>query len=156
MATKTTKSPARKSSTARKPAKSVPQKTTPVKPSAAKPKPTEKAAEPKEGALTSASAPEKPTTAKKMETLSLIDEVKAKPKPPDGEAKAKKTILPPISRLIAKTAAVELPVPLSETPPALESLPTEPPVTATAEAQTAPIAATEEPEAAEEAKNIIV
>src|SRR5205823_3126931 len=129
MATKTTKSPARKSSTARKPAKSVPQKTTPVKPSAAKPKQTEKAAEPKEGALTStsASAPEKPTTAKKMETLSLIDEVKAKPKPADGEAKAKKTILPPISRLIAKTAAVELPVPLSEPPPPLESLPTEPP-----------------------------
>src|SRR6266403_6084976 len=142
MATKTTtKSPARKSAaTARKPAKSVPQKAAPPKAKENKPRPGEKLAPgPAESAArvssTSVSRPsepvEKPAVAKKPESLSLIDEVKPKPKSADGQNKIKKAILPPISRLISKPEtvapppSVELPPP---PPPSAAAPATEPPV----------------------------
>ena len=101
MATKTTtKSPARKSgASARKPAKSVPQKAATPRAKENKPRPGEKLApDSAESAarLSSSESVEKPTAAKKPESLSLIDEVKPKPKSPDGQNKVKKTILPPI------------------------------------------------------------
>ncbi len=152
MATKTTtKSPARKSTTARKlataspsgggPTKTVPQKAAPAKTPATKAR-TAEAPKP------AAKAAEKPVVPKKVESLSLIDEVK--PKPVDGETKVKKTVLPPISRLISKPAAViappsppELPPP----PPAQLEVPAEAPAAPAAE-QTDPVE--------EEAKNVIV
>src|SRR5437763_11079882 len=100
MATKTTtKSAARKTPAPRKPVKSVAQKAAPVKAQAPKSKAGGKAPvveAHKHAPL--AEEVEKAEAPKKLETLSLIDEVK--PKPLDGEAKVKKTILPPISRLI--------------------------------------------------------
>jgi len=164
MATKTTtKSPARKSgATPRKPAKSVPQKAEPPRAKEHKPRPGEKLAPgPAESAArvssTSVSRPsepvEKPTVAKKPESLSLIDEVKPKPKSADGQNKIKKAILPPISRLISKSEMVAPPPSIQPSPPppapaAAEV--TEPPV-ATADSEVAPVAA--EPE---EAKNVIL
>src|ERR1044071_10132501 len=122
MATKsTTKSPARKAATtARKPAaaspprggpvKTVPQKTPPAKAKESKPKLPEKltrsAAPTKERVATAGSAEEKtPEKAKpsKMETVSLIDKPKAKAS--DGTPKVRTTILPPISKLVAKPAS---------------------------------------------------
>src|SRR5437588_5406757 len=163
MATKTTtKSPARKSgATPRKPAKSVPQKAEPPRAKENKPRPREKLAPgPAESAArvssTSVSRPsepvEKPTVAKKPESLSLIDEVKPKPKSADGQNKIKKAILPPISRLISKAetvmpaSSVEPPAPLP-VPEAEVAAPS----AATADAEIVPVAA--EPE---EPKNIIL
>ncbi len=152
MATKTTtKSPApRKSTTARKPAKTVPESATRAKARETKPKLPERVSAPPVDKMATA-AEEKPAAPKKAESLSLIDEVKPKPKPADGEPRVKKTILPPISRLISKPSpAAPLPPPLAEpAPPApVEVLPP-------ADAQAAPIAAAE-PEVTEEAKNVIV
>src|SRR5437588_8599571 len=128
MATKTTtKSPARKSgATPRKPAKSVPPKAEPPRAKENKPRPGEKLAPgPAESAArvssTSVSRPsepvEKPTVAKKPESLSLIDEVKPKPKSADGQNKIKKAILPPISRLVSRPESVTPPPSVQPPPP---------------------------------------
>src|SRR5437764_3011074 len=158
MATKTTtKSPARKSgASARKPAKSVPQKAATPRAKENKPRPGEKLA-PDSGEsaarLSSSESVEKPTAAKKPESLSLIDEVKPKPKSPDGQNKVKKTILPPISRLISKPESVTPPP--SVQPPPSPPAPAAAEVTessvATSDSEVAPVAA--EPE---EAKNVIL
>jgi translation initiation factor IF-2 len=166
MATKTTaKSPARKSTTtARKvaTAKSVSQKATPAKTKETKlPEKTARAAtvgakkdvtrksseEPAENRRSQTAATMATAPKQKVESLSLIDEVKPKPKAVDGEAKVKKTILPPISRLVGK------PAPVAPPPTASEAV--EPPsviVEIAPSAEAAP--ATEEP--VEEAKNVIV
>jgi translation initiation factor IF-2 len=158
MATKTTtKSPARKSgASARKPAKSVPQKAATPRAKENKPRPGEKLApDSAENAarLSSSESVEKPTAAKKPESLSLIDEVKPKPKSPDGQNKVKKTILPPISRLISKPESVTPPPSVQPPPP--PPAPTAAEVTessvATSDSEVAPAAA--EPE---EAKNVIL
>src|SRR5207248_567579 len=103
--------------------------------------------------LSSSESVEKPTAAKKPESLSLIDEVKPKPKSPDGQNKVKKTILPPISRLISKPESVTPPP--SVQPPPSPPAPAAAEVTessvATSDSQVAPVAA--EPE---EAKNVIL
>jgi translation initiation factor IF-2 len=165
MATKTTttKSPARKAANERKlataspsrgePAKTVPQKSVAAKAKETKPKLPEKVSAPAAAGKTAAAAPavEKPAAPKKIESLSLIDEVKPKPKAGDGEPKIRKTILPPISRLISKPE----PVP---PPPIAEPAPAPPPaaeVPASTDAEPAP-ALGAEPEATEEAKNVIV
>src|SRR5437588_824671 len=143
MATKTTtKSPARKSgATPRKPAKSVPPKAAPPRAKENKPRAGEKLAPgPAESTArvssTSASGPsepvEKPAVAKKPESLSLIDEVKPKPKSTDGQNKVKKAILPPISCLISKSEMVA-PPPSVRPPPA-------PPAPAAAEETEPPVA----------------
>ena len=116
MATKTTtKSPARKpGATARKAVKSVPQKTAAPKAKENKPRHGERPPDSSERAGKVASAPaaatsefaDKPAATKKPESLSLIDEVKPKPKSADGQNKIKKAILPPISRLISKAETV--------------------------------------------------
>src|SRR5437868_13969376 len=163
MATKTTtKSPARKSATSgRKPAKSVPQKAAAPRAKENKPESgenvalgqAESAASLSPKSVSRPSEPvEKPTITKKPESLSLIDEVKPKPKSADGQNKIKKTILPPISRLISKAetvmpaSSVEPPAP----PPVPEAEVTAPSA-ATADAEIVPVAA--EPE---EPKNIIL
>ncbi|MBV9009178.1 MAG: translation initiation factor IF-2 [Verrucomicrobia bacterium] len=151
MATKTTttKTPARKPAAERRPTKSVPQKTDAAK--SKEPKRTENAAPAAE------KSEEKPAARKKLESLSLIDEVKPKPKPADGEGKIKKTILPPISRLVSKGAA-----PVPPTAPVVEAAPPPPPpvltpATPTASAAAPPSPNGQEPEAPpEEAKNVIV
>ena len=163
MATKTTtKSPARKSAASvRKPAKSVPQKTATLRAKENKPRPGEKLAPgPAESAArvssTSVSRPsesvEKPAVAKKPESLSLIDEVKPKPKSGDSQNKVKKAILPPISRLVSKPETGASPPPSVELPPSAPTATevTEPPVAA-ADSEVAPVAT--EPE---EAKNVIL
>src|SRR5437667_12673871 len=112
MATKsTTKSPARKAATtARKPAKTVPQKETPPKAKESKAKAAEKPArapasakEKVAPARITAPAPEKteekPKYASKMESFSLIDNLKAKSA--DGASIVRTTLLPPISNLVA-------------------------------------------------------
>jgi translation initiation factor IF-2 len=173
MATKTTtNSPARKSTTtARKPAaaspsrgepaKSVSQKAPPAKAKELKPRTAEKAVNApatknaSENRRSQTAATEAEPAPKKVETVSLIDEVKPKAKPGDGEVKTKKTILPPISRLIGKPAPV---APVSPEPAAPEDArpPSAPPepvaVPAAIEAPEMPVAE----EAVEEAKNIIV
>src|SRR5205809_2210622 len=128
MATKsTTKSPARKAATtARKPAKTVPQKETPPKAKESKAKAAEKparaAAPAKERAAPAritAAAPEKtekkPKSASKMESVSLIDKPKAKAA--DGVPKVRTTILPPISKLVAKPGLTAAPPPPVVEPP---------------------------------------
>src|SRR5438270_7058994 len=158
MATKTTtKSPARKSAaSARKPAKSVSQKAATSRAKEIKPRSGEKLTPgPAENAAsTSVSRPsepvEKPAVTKKTESLSLIDEVKPKPKSADGQNKIKKTILPPISRLISKPEAVAPPPSVQSPPPPAATEVTEPSV-ATSESEVAPAAAE-----AEEAKNVIL
>src|SRR5438270_12547623 len=163
MATKTTtKSPARKpGATARKAVKSVPQKTAAPKAKENKPRHGERPPDSSERAGKVASAPaaatsefaDKPAATKKPESLSLIDEVKPKPKSADGQNKIKKAILPPISRLISKPEtvapppSVELPPPPSA-PVAAEMIE---PRAATADSEVEPVAA--EPE---EAKNVIL
>ncbi|PYI87249.1 MAG: hypothetical protein DMF03_13840, partial [Verrucomicrobia bacterium] len=103
--------------------------------------------------MSSSESVEKPTAAKKPESLSLIDEVKPKPKSPDGQNKVKKTILPPISRLISKPESVTPPP--SVQPPPSPPAPAAAEVTessvATSDSEVAPVAA--EPE---EAKNVIL
>src|SRR5205085_7025969 len=165
MATKTTtKSPARKSTTtARKPAaanqsrvesaKTAPQKAAPSKAKETKPRTPENparavTAETNKAVENKASEkPAAPRVEKKAESVSLIDEIKAKPKPPDGEAKIKKTILPPISRLVGQSTDGALPPPLPE--PA-------PPPPAHAEAPPSTEAAPTAEEPVEEPKNLIV
>src|SRR2546421_4752674 len=127
MATKsTTKSPARKAATtARRPAKSVPQKEAPPKAKESKTKAAEKPERPI-GPAKEKGAParvtrevpetieEKPKSVSKMESVSLIDKPKAKSA--DGVPKVRTTILPPISKLMAKTGPVA-PAAAVESPP---------------------------------------
>jgi translation initiation factor IF-2 len=165
MATKTTtKSPARKSAaTTRKPAKSVPQRAAAPKNKENKPRPGQKPAPGSFGkeaaklASTSVSKPsesgEKPAVAKKPESLSLIDEVKPKPKSADSPSKTKKAVLPPISRLISKPETL---VPLPPFQPAAS-----PSAPAAVEAAEPSVASTEGDAAvvaaeAEEPKNVIL
>src|SRR5437762_3726125 len=158
MATKTTtKSPARKSAaSARKPAKSVSQKAATSRAKEIKPRSGEKLTPgPAENAAsTSVSRPsepvEKPAVTKKPESLSLIDEVKPKPKSADGQNKIKKAVLPPISRLISKPETVApapsiQPAPAPSAPAEAEMI--EPPV---------PTADSEVAAEPEEAKNVIL
>jgi len=128
MATKsTTKSPARKAATtARRPAKSVPQKEALPKAKESKAKAAEKPARPTtpareevEPTRITAAGPEKTDekrkSASKMESVSLIDKPKAKSA--DGVPKVRTTILPPISKLMAKPGPVAPTAPI-EPPPA--------------------------------------
>jgi translation initiation factor IF-2 len=128
MATKsTTKSPARKAATtARRPAKSVPQKEALPKAKESKAKaaekpgrPTTPAKEQVEPTRITAAGPqktdEKRKSASKMESVSLIDKPKAKSA--DGVPKVRTTILPPISKLMAKPGPVAPTAPI-EPPPA--------------------------------------
>src|SRR3989440_755431 len=122
MATKsTTKSPARKAATtARRPAKTVPQKETPPKAKESKTKAAEKPERPI-GPAKEKGAParvtgevpetteEKPKSVSKMESVSLIDKPKAKSA--DGVPKVRTTILPPISKLVAKPGLTAPPPP---------------------------------------------
>src|SRR6187397_3211240 len=128
MATKsTTKSPARKATTtARRPAKTVPQKEALPKAKESKAKAAEKPARPTtpakeevEPTRITAAGPEKTDekrkSASKMESVSLIDKPKAKSA--DGVPKVRTTILPPISKLMAKPGPVAPTAPI-EPPPA--------------------------------------
>src|SRR6266496_2830968 len=127
MATKdTTKSPARKAATtARKPAKTVPQKETPPKAKESKAKAAEKparataSAKEKVAPARITAAPEKteekPKSANKMESVSLIDKPKAKSA--DGVSKVRTTFLPPISKLVAKPGLTAAPPPPVIEPP---------------------------------------
>ena len=163
MATKsTTKSPARKpATTARKPAKTVPQKTAPAKAKESKPKAVEKpargpAAAVKEKAAPAGRADARPSAAEKtqekpkpgkMETVSLIDKPKAKAT--DGTPKVRTTILPPISKLVAKPGLTVPPLGPVEPPPApVAEVPT---VASTDGQATAEVA----PPVEEEPKNVI-
>src|SRR5438477_462897 len=131
MATKsTTKSPARKAATtARRPAKTVPQKETPPKAKESKTKAAEKSERPigpakEKGAPAPAriagevpkTTEEKPKSVSKMESVSLIDKPKAKSA--DGVPKVRTTILPPISKLVAKPGLTAPPPPPVVEPPA--------------------------------------
>jgi translation initiation factor IF-2 len=172
MATKsTTKSPARKAATtARKPAaagpsrggpvKTVPQKPTPAKAKESKPKPAEKpAVTAREKTASSGRAEAHPSAGEKaqekakpskIETVSLIDKPKAKVT--DGTPKVRTTILPPISKLVAKPGLTTPPPgpvepPSAPPPPAAEV----PKVASTDGQATAEVAAPVE----EEPKNII-
>src|SRR5437588_1592002 len=130
MATKsTTKSPARKAATtARRPAKTVPQKETPPKAKESKTKAAEKSERPigpakEKGAPAPArvggevpkTTEEKPKSVSKMESVSLIDKPKAKSA--DGVPKVRTTILPPISKLVAKPGLTAPPPPPVVEPP---------------------------------------
>src|SRR5881394_4586900 len=127
MATKsTTKSPARKAATtARKPAKTVPQKETPPKAKESKAKAAEKparataSAKEKVAPARITAAPEKteekPTSASKMESVSLIDKPKAKSA--ESVPKVRTTFLPPISKLVAKPGLTAAPPPPVVEPP---------------------------------------
>lgn len=128
MATKsTTKSPARKAATtARRPAKSVPHKETAPKAKESKTKAAEKPERPigpaKEkgaSARVTGEVPEtteeKPKSVSKMESVSLIDKPKAKSA--DGVPKVRTTILPPISKLVAKPGLTAPPPPPVVEPP---------------------------------------
>src|SRR3954453_9132939 len=128
MATKsTTKSPTRKAATtARKPAKTIPQTETPSlkqkeskirdadKPGRLATAANKKLAAAPTTAIAADKADEKPRPATKMESVSLIDKPTAKPA--DGVPKVRTTILPPISKLMAKSGPIA-PTPV-ETPPA--------------------------------------
>src|SRR2546423_11785 len=129
MATKsTTKPPARKAATtARRPAKTVPQKEALPKAkeskakAAERPRPATPTKEEVEPARITAAGPEKtdekPKSASKMESVSLIDKPKAKSA--DGVPKVRTTILPPISKLVAKPGlTAPPPPPVVEPPPA--------------------------------------
>src|SRR5438270_3163357 len=129
MATKsTTKSPARKAATtARRPAKTVPQKEAPPKAKESKAKAAEKPArtttpakEKGAPARVTGAAPETteetPKSVSKMESVSLIDKPKAKSA--DGVPKVRTTILPPISKLVAKPGLTAPPPPPVVEPPA--------------------------------------
>src|SRR4029077_14562637 len=85
-----------------------------------------------------------------VESVSLIDEKKPHKKSDDGEIKKKAAILPPISRIRASLEAPVVTQPKVEKP----APPTKPePVSSVAAASEE--TATQEPEAAEEAKNVI-
>src|SRR6185437_13725166 len=164
MATKsTTKSPAHKAATtARKPAKTVPQKAAPAKAKELKAKPVEKpargAAVPV-GERTAERVEVRPSTAEKtqeklkpgkMETVSLIDKPKAKVT--DGTPKARTTILPPISKLVAQPGLTAPPPGPVELPPDSPAPAAEAPAVDSTDGQaTAEIT----PPVEEEAKNVI-
>src|SRR5437588_219823 len=166
MATKsTTKSPARKpATTARKPAKTVPQKAAPAKAKEPKVKPVEKPARGAAASVREKTAPaghvqarpsaaektqEKPKPSK-METVSLID--KPTGKTTDGTPRARTTILPPISKLVAKPGLTTPPPGPVELPPAPPAPVTAAPAVASTDGQaTAEVA----PPVEEEPKNVI-
>ncbi|PYL48142.1 MAG: translation initiation factor IF-2 [Verrucomicrobia bacterium] len=166
MATKsTTKSPARKpATTARKPAKTVPQKAAPAKAKEPKVKPVEKPARGAAASVREKTAPaghvqarpsaaektqEKPKPGK-METVSLID--KPTGKTTDGTPRARTTILPPISKLVAKPGLTTPPPGPVELPPAPPAPVTAAPAVASTDGQaTAEVA----PPVEEEPKNVI-
>ena len=161
----TTKTPARKTAaTAGKPAKSVPQKPAAAKSKEIRSRTAERPQEPvseaksKIPAKESATTADKPRPAKRAESLSLIDEVKPKPKSADGQSKIKRTILPPISRLISKSEPITAPsVPVEPATPPPPLAPAEAPVPAASIVtdQVVPVAAEEEEEE-EEPKNVIL
>jgi translation initiation factor IF-2 len=161
----TTKSPARKAATtARKPAKTVPQKAAPAKAKESKAKPVEKlargaAATVREKTAAAGSAEARPFAAEKaqekpkpskMETVSLIDKPKAKAT--DGTPRVRTTILPPISKLVAKAGLTPPPQGPVELPPAPPAPVAESPTVASTDGQaTAEVTTPVE----EEPKNII-
>ena len=161
MATKsTTKSPARKAATtARRPARSVPQKEALPKAKESKAKAAEKPARPTtpakeevEPTRITAAGPEKTDekrkSASKMESVSLIDKPKAKSA--DGVPKVRTTILPPISKLMAKPGPVAPTAPIE--PP---SAPPVPVAEVAAVPSTDGPAAETAPPVEEEPKNVI-
>src|SRR5256885_12455800 len=161
MATKsTTKSPARKAATtARRPAKSVPQKEAPPKAKESKTKAAEKPERPI-GPAKEKGAParvtgevpetieEKPKSVSKMESVSLIDKPKAKSA--DGVPKVRTTILPPISKLVAKPGLTTPPPGPVEAPPTPPAPAAEVPIVASTDGH-AEVA----PSVEEEPKNVI-
>src|SRR6266446_5818014 len=163
MATKsTTKSPARKAATtARRPAKTVPQKETPPKAKESKTKAAEKperligpAKEKGAPARVTGEVPEateeKPKSVSKMESVSLIDKPKAKSA--DGVPKVRTTILPPISKLVAKPGlTAPPPPPVVEPPPPPAAPVAEGAAVSSTDGQAAEVA----PPVEEEPKNVI-
>ncbi|PYK52928.1 MAG: translation initiation factor IF-2, partial [Verrucomicrobia bacterium] len=163
MATKsTTKSPARKAATtARRPAKTVPQKETPPKAKESKTKAAEKperligpAKEKGAPARVTGEVPEtteeKPKSVSKMESVSLIDKPKAKSA--DGVPKVRTTILPPISKLVAKPGlTAPPPPPVVEPPPPAPAPVAEGAAVSSTDGQASEVAAPVE----EEPKNVI-
>jgi translation initiation factor IF-2 len=119
MATKTTKTAAKKTASRKTaPPKHVAAKTKVVKKKAEPAKP-----EPRVEAKKPAAAPPKPEPAPKrnVESVSLIDKQGSPKRSEDGEAKKKTTVLPPISRIRASMAAPAAPPPKPvEPPPKLE------------------------------------
>ncbi|MGI9113830.1 MAG: translation initiation factor IF-2 [Chthoniobacterales bacterium] len=97
-----------------------------------------------------------------MESVSLIDEVKPKPKAADGEPKVRKTVLPPISRLVSKPPApvpspsVPEPAPIAATPEIETSASAPAPAADETTAVSEAAAPAETTEPAEEPKNVIV
>ena len=163
MATKsTTKSPARKAATtARRPAKTVPQKETPPKAKESKTKAAEKperligpAKEKGAPARVTGEVPEtteeKPKSVSKMESVSLIDKPKAKSA--DGVPKVRTTILPPISKLVAKPGlTAPPPPPVVEPPPPAPAPVAEGAAVSSTDGQASEVA----PPVEEEPKNVI-
>src|SRR5882757_728749 len=163
MATKsTTKSPARKAATtARRPAKTVPQKETPPKAKESKTKAAEKperliglAKEKGAPARVTGEVPEtteeKPKSVSKMESVSLIDKPKAKSA--DGVPKGRTTILPPISKLVAKPGlTAPPPPPVVEPPPPAPAPVAEGAAVSSTDGQASEVA----PPVEEEPKNVI-
>src|SRR5712675_2254485 len=163
MATKsTTKSPARKAATtARRPAKTVPQKETPPKAKESKTKAAEKPERPigpakEKGApaRVTGAAPETteetPKSVSKMESVSLIDKPKAKSA--DGVPKVRTTILPPISKLVAKPGlTAPPPPPVVEPPPPAPAPVAEGAAVSSTDGQASEVA----PPVEEEPKNVI-
>ncbi|MDQ2867759.1 MAG: translation initiation factor IF-2 [Verrucomicrobiota bacterium] len=156
------KGPARKSTTTRKPAKSVPAKShaaaSKAKAPAAKSKNPARTAHPLKSTSASAKSasavsaksakpPEQPKApVKKAETLSLIDDVKPKAKRPAPIAgQVKKTFLPPISRLLTKPEPPPAPAPPPPAPVAEKTAPV---------SEEVPVSA-DEPLSEEEAANVI-
>src|SRR6266850_2004408 len=163
MATKsTTKSPARKAATtARRPAKTAPQKETPPKAKESKTKAAEKPERPI-GPAKEKGAPawvagevpetteEKPKSVSKMESVSLIDKPKAKSA--DGVPKVRTTILPPISKLVAKPGLTAPPQPpVVEPPPPAPAPVAEGAAVSSTDGQASEVA----PPVEEEPKNVI-
>src|SRR5213595_1720810 len=163
MATKsTTKSPARKAATtARRPAKTVPQKETPPKAKESKTKaavkperPIGPAKEKGAPARVTGEVPEttegKPKSVSKMESVSLIDKPKAKSA--DGVPKVRTTILPPISKLVAKPGlTAPPPPPVVEPPPPAPAPVAEGAAVSSTDGQASEVA----PPVEEEPKNVI-
>jgi len=142
----TTKTAARKSATARKPVKAAAStktatpakaaheaKSVKVETPAKTPRST--APEPKARAHSEpppkATEPAKPATKPVMETLSLIEEKKPRPKRTEADAATKRSVLPPISRIRATPEPPAGPIASPVTP-----APAAPPVTPAAEAVT--------------------
>jgi len=161
----TTKTAARKTATARKPVKAAdPVKAAPdakrkeTKPAkeevpvkaaravSTTPAPASKIRAQTEPPAKTADAP-KPVKKPAMETVSLIDEKKPRPKRAEGDAATKKTFLPPISRIRAEPPVGPIAKPVAPPPPA-------PPVTPVAESA-APETAPASTEAEAEQQKII-